>query len=116
MSSRIARTLAGALMASIVATSFTPAIAGDGDRAKRDVYIEKYYTINKDRPGRDEWHKNRAKWTDKEYHAWYRAHHADSDDAATLGLFGLAAGALVGAAAGAAADDDDDGDTTVIVE
>ena len=87
--------LASAIVATSVVTFAVPAAADPG----RDRYVEQYYSKH----GRDDdywkWKKNRNRWDEREYRSWYRERHRDRDnDAAAAGLFGLAAGAIIGGA------------------
>lgn len=103
MSKNFTRALAGVLTAAFVASSFAPAFAQNKDRGNRDVYIENYYKVNKNARGANEWQRNRHRWSDREYAHWYRNNHRNQDDVVAAGLFGLAAGAIIGGAAASAA-------------
>lgn len=91
----ISTLLASAIIATSAVTFAVPASADPG----RDRYMEQYYNKH----GRDDdywkWKKNRNRWDEREYRSWYRDHHRDRDNnAAAAGLFGLAAGAIIGGA------------------
>ena len=76
----------------------------DYDRYRdRDRYIEEYYQRNGDDDDYRRWQRDRRRWDDREYQRWYnsRRHDHDDDDnrkAMIAGLFGLAAGAVIGGA------------------
>lgn len=90
--------LSGLLASAIVATSvvgFTgPAAAGP----KQDRYMEQYYSKYDRDADYWTWKKNRRNWDNRDYRRWYRSHRRDNNDAAIAGIFGLAAGAILGSA------------------
>jgi hypothetical protein len=97
----ISTALAGVFLGTTMLLPATPAFA---DR-KRDNYMERYYSNH---PRDDEywrWRNNRHSWRDDDYRRWYRRHNHDfDDDDVAAGLFGFAAGAILGGAiAGATA-------------
>ena len=74
-----------------------------GDRhAERNRYIEKYYQRNGHDRDYRRWERNRGRWSDRDYRRWYQSRRHDHDDdnnkAIIAGLFGLAAGAMLGGA------------------
>ncbi len=87
--------LASAIVATSAVTFSVPAAADPG----RDRYVEQYYNKHNRDDDYWRWKKNRNKWDEREYRSWYRERHRDRDnDAAAAGLFGLAAGAIIGGA------------------
>lgn len=90
--------LSGLLASAIIATSVVsfagPAAAGP----RQDRYMEQYYSNNNRDSDYWQWKKNRSRWDDREYRRWYRSHRRNNNDAAVAGIFGLAAGAILGSA------------------
>jgi hypothetical protein len=97
----VSTALASVMFATAIFASTAPALA-DPDR---DRFIERFYSER----GRDDdywhWRNNRHRWRDDDYRRWYDRHDHDFDDEElAAGVFGLAAGALIGSAiAGSAA-------------
>jgi hypothetical protein len=95
MQKPISSALAGAMLVTTVFVSTTPAMADP----QRDRFIERYYS---ERGHDDEywrWRNNRHRWRDDDYRRWYNRHEHDFDDEdLAAGLFGFAAGALIGSA------------------
>ena len=91
----ISTALAGVMLGTTLVASATPALADPN----RDRFIERYY-MNR---GHDDdyriWRNNRHRWRDADYRRWYDRHDHDfDDDDLAAGVFGFAAGALLGAA------------------
>ncbi len=96
----ISTALASAVFATAVFVSTAPVLA-DPDR---DRFIERYYSER----GRDDdywrWRNNRHRWRDDDYRGWHDRHrHGFDDEDVAAGIFGLAAGALIGSAISSAA-------------
>jgi hypothetical protein len=66
-------------------------------RNDRERYVSRFCDRNPRADGCRDWRDNRRRWGDDRYRDWYRRNHRDNDDAAAAALFGLAAGALLGA-------------------
>jgi hypothetical protein len=96
----ISMALAGVFLGSTMILPAEPASA----EPRRDSFIERYYS---ERPRDDDywrWRNDRRSWRDDDYRRWYRRHHHDYDgDDVAAGIFGLAAGAIIGGAIAGAA-------------
>ena len=79
----------------------SPAVANHRNHAQQDAIVEKFCREHPRRPACADWRRNRHDWDEARYRRWYRDHRGDLDvnDAAAAGLFGFAAGAILGAAA-----------------
>jgi len=103
MSKSLTFGLTGLLIAASVAAPIVPAAAAPQNRARQEAIVEKFCREHPRRPVCDDWRRNRHNWDEARYRRWYSDHRNDlGQDAAIAGLFGFAAGAIVGTAAGQA--------------
>lgn len=95
----IAAVTAVMLASTVGATLAEAAPRGNRDRER---FVERYCNNHRgDRDCRD-FRDNRRSWDDRRYNTWYRGHYRNRNDNSAAALFGLAAGAIVGAAAAGA--------------
>ena len=101
MSKRLMHGLLGTMIAVSAAMPIAQVDAAPRNRDRQEAVVEKFCREHPRRPVCVDWRRDRDRWDEARYRRWYREHRDELDinDAALAGLFGFAAGAIVGAAA-----------------
>ena len=100
--------MTSAMAAVLLGTSLVASVGTAAADPRRDRYIEEYYRAHDRDDSYFRWERDRRRWRDDDYRRWYRERHRGDDfgDAGVAAIFGLAAGALVGAAVSSAANNE----------
>jgi hypothetical protein len=92
--------MTSAMGAVLLGTTIVASVGTAAADPRRDRYIEEYYRDHDRDRDYVRWGRDRRNWRDDDYRRWYRDRHRGNNlgEAGAVAIFGLAAGAIVGAA------------------